>query len=71
MSQIDDLIQRLCPNGVEYRALGDVLIERIRTRFPLHLEGTAYRPPIPIVAATLGDEAGVIGAAVLARELLH
>ena len=50
--------------------LGDVLIERIRARFPQHLEAPDYRPEIPIVAATLGEQAGVIGAAVLARELL-
>ena len=50
--------------------LGDVLIERIQARFPQHLEAPEYRPEIPIVAATLGDQAGVIGAAVLARELL-
>lgn len=50
--------------------LGDVLIERIRARFPQRIEAPDYRPAIPIVAATLGEQAGVIGAAVLARELL-
>ena len=49
--------------------IGDVLVSRIRERFPLHLEGRAFRPEIPIVAARLGDEAGVIGAAVLARQV--
>ena len=49
--------------------LGDVLVSRIRARFPEHLEGRAFRPEIPIVAATLGDQAGVIGAAVLARQV--
>jgi glucokinase len=48
--------------------VGDVLVSRIRERFPLHLEGRAHRPEIPIVAAELGDQAGVIGAAVLARQ---
>lgn len=48
--------------------IGDVLLSRIRARFPQHLEGRAYRPEIPIVAAQLGDQAGVIGAAVLARQ---
>ena len=48
--------------------VGDVLVSRIRERFPAHLEGRAYRPDIPIVAAELGDQAGVIGAAVLARQ---
>jgi len=49
--------------------VGDVLVSRIRERFPLHLEGRAFRPEIPIVAAQLGDQAGVIGAAVLARQV--
>jgi glucokinase len=47
--------------------LGDVLFGRIRDRFPTHLEGVAYRPEIPIVPAALGDAAGVVGGAVLAR----
>jgi glucokinase len=49
--------------------IGDVLVARIRDRFPLHLEGRAYRPEIPILAAQLGDQSGVIGAAVLARQV--
>jgi len=49
--------------------IGDVLVSRIRERFPRHLEAPGFRPEIPIVAAALGDEAGVIGAAVLARQL--
>ena len=50
--------------------VGAVLVDRIRERFPLHLEGREFRPEIPIVAARLGDQAGVIGAAVLARQLV-
>jgi glucokinase len=49
--------------------LGDVLLGRVRDRFHAHLEGSAHRPPVPIVAAALGDHAGVIGAAVLARDV--
>lgn len=49
--------------------LGDVLVSRVRDRFPRHLEGRAVRPAIPIVAAQLGEQAGVIGAAVLARQI--
>lgn len=49
--------------------LGEVLVSRIRERFPHHLEGRAFRPEIPILAAELGDQAGVIGAAVLARQI--
>jgi glucokinase len=49
--------------------LGPVLVDRIRDRFPVHLEGRAHRPEIPILPAALGDRAGVIGAAVLARQV--
>ena len=49
--------------------LGDVLVGRIRERFPRHVEAPTYRPEIPIIAAQLGDNAGVIGAAVLARQV--
>jgi glucokinase len=50
--------------------LGDLLLGRVRDRFHAHLEGAPYRPPVPIVAAALGDHAGVIGAAVLARDVV-
>jgi len=50
--------------------LGDVLLGPLRDEFGSHLEGAAYRPPIPIVAAELGDRAGVVGAAALAREVV-
>ena len=33
MSRIDDLIQQHCPNGVEYRALGDVLSYEQPTKY--------------------------------------
>jgi glucokinase len=48
--------------------LGDLLLDPIRDAFGSHLEGAAYRPPVPIVAAALGDRAGVVGAAALARD---
>ncbi len=47
--------------------LGDALLDRVRERVPAHLESAAHRPEIPIVAGVLGDDAGLIGAAVLAR----
>jgi glucokinase len=50
--------------------LGDLLLDRIRDRFPRHIEAPDHRPPIPIVPAALGDQAGVVGAATLARQLL-
>jgi glucokinase len=50
--------------------LGDVLLEPVRAAFDGRIEGAAYRPPVPIVAAALGDRAGIVGAAVLARDLV-
>jgi glucokinase len=47
--------------------LGDLLLDPIRASFAGRIEGTSYRPEVPIVAAALGDDAGLIGAAVLAR----
>jgi glucokinase len=49
--------------------LGDVLLEPVRAAFAGRLEGAAYRPEVPILPAALGRHAGVIGAAVMAREL--
>ncbi len=49
--------------------LGDVLLGPLREAFGAHLEGWRYRPAIPIVAAALGERAGVVGAAALARDL--
>lgn len=50
--------------------LGDLLLDPIREEFRDRVEGAARRPPIPVVAGALGDGAGVIGAAALARELV-
>ena len=41
----------------------------LREAFRAHLEGAPYRPAVPIVAAELGERAGVVGAAALAREV--
>ena len=49
--------------------LGDVLLDPLRAAFLGHLEGSAHRPAVPIVAAELGDASGMVGAAALAREL--
>jgi glucokinase len=49
--------------------LGDVLFDPLRAAFVGHLEGSAYRPAVPVVPAELGDAAGMVGAAALAREL--
>jgi glucokinase len=48
--------------------LGPMLFEPLRERFVLDLEGAAHRPPIEIVPAALGEHAGIVGAAALARD---
>jgi len=47
--------------------LGDVLLDPIREAFAGRIEGAAFRPDVPIVAAALGGDAGLVGAAALAR----
>ncbi len=49
--------------------LGDVLLTPLRDAFAGHLEGAEYRPDVPVVAAALGQRAGVVGAAALARDV--
>jgi len=49
--------------------LGDVLLGPLRAAFDGRIEGAAHRPAVPILPAELGGRAGVVGAAVLAREL--
>jgi len=51
-------------------AAAPFLLPAARAAFVAHLLGAAYRPVAPIVAAGLGDDAGVIGAALLAADLL-
>jgi glucokinase len=46
---------------------GDALLEPARERCAAAIEGPAYRPKVPIVPAVLGNDAGAIGAAALAR----
>ncbi|GAB3084310.1 ROK family glucokinase [Pedococcus soli] len=48
-------------------AAGDLLLDPARTTFRRHLTGRGYRPEARIVAAQLGNDAGLIGAADLAR----
>lgn len=47
---------------------GAVLLDPAREAFEQLLEGAGHRPSIPLVAARLGERAGAIGAALLARE---
>jgi glucokinase len=49
--------------------LGGVLLDPLREWFAGHIEGAQYRAAVEIVPAELGEEAGVVGAAVLARTI--
>jgi len=50
--------------------LGETLFVPVREAFARRIEGFEYRPRVEIIPAELGGEAGVIGAAALARELV-
>jgi len=49
--------------------LGPTLLDPLREWFTGHIEGARHRDPVEIIPAALGEEAGVVGAAVLARSL--
>jgi glucokinase len=49
--------------------LGPLLFGPLREAFGRHIEGVSYRPSVGIVPAQLGERAGAVGAAVLARSL--
>jgi len=46
---------------------GDLLLEPVRNHFRANLTGRSYRPALEVRAARLGNKAGMIGAADLAR----
>ncbi|MFN2606279.1 MAG: ROK family protein [Acidimicrobiales bacterium] len=46
----------------------DALFAPVRAAFPTLLQGTGRRPPVAILAAELGEEAGAVGAACLAAD---
>ncbi len=48
-------------------AAGDLLLDPARDAFRRQLTGRGYRPEAAIVSAQLGNEAGLVGAADLAR----
>lgn len=48
---------------------GELFLAPIRCHFLGHVEGSMHRPTPDIVPATLGERAGVIGAAILALDL--
>ncbi|HZJ27311.1 MAG TPA: ROK family protein [Acidimicrobiia bacterium] len=52
-------------------AEGEMLLGPVRSSFADRIEGTAYRPTPPIVVAELGDTAGTVGAAMIARSLVQ
>ncbi len=47
---------------------GDVLLDPLRDAFMASVEGADVRPEVPIVPAQLGNDAGAIGAALLALD---
>lgn len=49
---------------------GELLLEPARAAFVDAVEAPEYRPPVPILAARLGPDAGAVGAAALALEEL-
>jgi glucokinase len=49
---------------------GDLLLEPARARFTESVEGPGFRPDVPIIPAELGNDAGGVGAALLALEEL-
>jgi glucokinase len=49
---------------------GEHLLEPVRTAFHSLVLASDHRPPVPVVGAALGPEAGAIGAALLASERL-
>ena len=50
--------------------LGDVLLDRVREQLAVYVEAPTRRTVPPVVAAELGERAGAIGAAALARTLV-
>lgn len=69
---IADLAAALDPGmfviGGGVSAAGELLLEPARTAYRAQLTGRGYRPEAQIVAAQLGNEAGLVGAADLARQ---
>lgn len=49
--------------------LGEILLEPARMELAAKLEGTGYRPEIPVVQASLGDDAGMIGGALMVADV--
>lgn len=52
-------------------AAGDLMLEPARGAYREALPALGHRPVAPIVAAAMGNDAGIVGAAALAREVPH
>ncbi|GIG54713.1 ROK family glucokinase [Demequina activiva] len=52
-------------------AAGDLMLEPAREAYREALPALGHRPVAPIVAAAMGNDAGIVGAAALAREVPH
>ncbi|MDN4481565.1 ROK family glucokinase [Demequina muriae] len=52
-------------------AAGDLMLAPARTSYSENLPALGHRPVAPIVAAAMGNDAGIVGAAALAREAPH
>ena len=50
---------------------GDILLQPTRESMMAALEGSAFRRPTPVVVAALGEDAGIVGAGLAAREVAH
>jgi glucokinase len=48
---------------------GTLMLEPAKEAMKAHILGLAWRKPVRVVLASLGNDAGVVGAAVLAREV--
>lgn len=49
-------------------AAGDLMLDSAREAFATHLTASGHRPLAPILAADMANDAGIVGAAALARE---
>ena len=47
---------------------GELLLAPARAEFAIAVVGAAHRPHVPFVSAALGNDAGMVGAADLARQ---
>ena len=46
---------------------GDLVLDPAREALSTHISAKGHRPPVPIVGAAMGNDAGMVGAAALAR----